>query len=145
MGSTLNRVVILKIAQNLVGVGDRVSQSPQGFWNCTVCDLDYSATHQPLVLDQGDVRLNAGRIAVHHEGDRPRRRDHRYLRVLETEPLAERQSLIPRAYCGVNQILRNIVARNLARVGSVHSDDVEKGFLVARVASERSESLRDQS
>src|SRR6267143_6768 len=145
MGSTLNRVVILKIAQNLVGLGERVSQSPQGFWNCTVCDLDDSAADQPLVLDECDVRLDAGCVAVHHGRDRSRRRDHGYLRVLETEPLAERQSLIPRAYRGVNQILRNIITRNLPGVGSVHSDDVEEGFLVARVASERSESLRDQS
>src|SRR6267143_5607871 len=145
MGSTLNRVVILKIAQNLVGLGERVSQSPQGFWNCTVCDLDYSTADQPLVLDEGDVRLDAGRVAVHHERDRPRRRDDGYLRVLETEPLAQRQSLIPRAYRGVNQILRNIIAHNLPNVGPVHADDVEEGFLVARVASERSQPLRDQS
>src|SRR6267143_4300500 len=111
MGSTLNRVVILKIAQNLVGLGERVSQSPQGFWDCTVCDLDDSTAHQPLVLDKGNVRLDAGGVAVDHERDCPRRRDDRYLRVLETEPLTQRQSFVPRPHRGVKQILRNVVTR----------------------------------
>ena len=143
MWSALNRVVVLKIIQNLICLTCGVSESLQGFWNCAVYDLDDSAAHEPLVLDQGNVWLNARRVAVHHEGDRPRRRDHGYLGVLEAEPLPKRQGLVPGPYCCINQILRNILARNLASVGSMHPDNVEEWFLVARVASEGSQPLGD--
>src|SRR5438477_13022267 len=115
-----------------------------GLWGVDVYDLDDAAAHEPLVLDQVNVWLDPGGVAVHHERDRPRRGDHGYLRVLEAEPLPKRQGLIPGPYRCINEILRNILARNLASVGSMHSDNVEEGLLVARVASEGSQPLGDE-
>src|SRR2546428_2901056 len=124
MGSALNRVILLKITQSLPRLASRVSEFLQAVRDRAVHYLDDSAAHEPRVLDQGNIRLNPGRVAVHHERNRPRRRDHGYLCVLEAEPLTQRESLVPRPYRSINQILRNILARNLARVRSMHSDDV---------------------
>src|SRR5438094_8251743 len=118
MWSALNRVVVLKITQNLIRLTYGVSKFAQSFRDCAVDYLDHPATHEPLVLDQGNIRLDPGRVAVHHESDRPRRRNHRNLGVLEAEPLSQRESLIPGPYCCIDQILRGILVRNLARMGS---------------------------
>src|SRR6266699_1171590 len=53
-------------------------------------------------------------------------------------------NLVPRPYRCINEILRDILSRNLASVGSMHSDNVEEGLLVARVASEGSQPLGDE-
>src|SRR5438046_9882392 len=111
MWSALNRVVVLKIIQNLICLTCGVSESLQGFWNCGVYDLDDSAAHEPLVLDQGNVWLNARRVAVHHEGDRLRRRDHGYLGVVEADPLAKRPGLVPGPYCCLDITLRHTLRR----------------------------------
>src|SRR5256886_1625346 len=144
MWSALNRVVVLKITQNLIRLTYGVSKFAQSFRDCAVDYLDHPAAHEPLVLDQGNIRLDARSVAVHHERDRPRRRNHRNLGVLEAEPLTKRQGLVPGPYRCINEILWNILARNLASVGSMHSDHVEEGLLVARVASEGSQPLGDE-
>ena len=46
-----------------------------------VHDLHQAAADERLVLHERDVRLDAGRVAVHHEADRARWRDHCRLRV----------------------------------------------------------------
>src|SRR2546430_4873795 len=91
MWSALNRVVVLKITQNLIRLTYGVSKFAQSFRDCAVDYLDHPAAHEPLVLDQGNIRLDARSVAVHHERDRPRRRNHRNLGVLEAEPLTKRQ------------------------------------------------------
>src|ERR671928_190485 len=48
-----------------------------------------AAADQALRLDEREVRLDPGRVAVHHEADRPGRREHRGLRVPEAVHLAE--------------------------------------------------------
>src|SRR3712207_7036125 len=50
---------------------------PQGVRDGLVDDLEVAAADEALVLDERDVRLNARRVAVHHEGDRARRRQDR--------------------------------------------------------------------
>src|SRR6266704_3899032 len=144
MWSTLNRVVVLKITQNLIRLTCGVSKFAQSFRDCAVDYLDDPAAHEPRVLDQRNIWLDACSVAVHHERDRPRRRNHGNLGVLEAEPLPKRQGLVPRPYRCINEILRDILSRNLASVGSMHSDNVEEGLLVARVASVGSQPLGDE-
>ena len=62
-----------------------------------VDDLHHAAADQLLVLDQRDVRLDAGGVAVHHEADRAGRREHRGLRVAEAVLLAELDHFVPDA------------------------------------------------
>ena len=47
-----------------------------------VDDLDRAAADELLVLDEREVRLDAGRVAIHHEADRAGGREHRDLAVL---------------------------------------------------------------
>ena len=60
-------------------------------------DLEIAAARQFFELDQGEIRFDAGRIAIHHETDRARRRDHRHLRVAESIGRAQFQRAIPGA------------------------------------------------
>src|SRR5689334_16583823 len=46
-----------------------------------VNDLDRSTTDQLFVLHEREIRLDSGRIAIHHETDRTRRREHCRLRI----------------------------------------------------------------
>ncbi len=44
-----------------------VSQFPEGTGDCLVNNLHRTTANELLELDQGEVRLNAGCVAVHHE------------------------------------------------------------------------------
>ena len=58
-----------------------VTEARQSTRHGVVHDLHTPAADERLVFDQGDVGLDAGRIAVHHEADRPGGRDHGGLRI----------------------------------------------------------------
>src|ERR671922_174762 len=60
-----------------------------------VDDRHLTAADQLLELDEREVRLDAGRVAVHQEGDRPGGGEHRRLRVAVAVLLAERDGLVP--------------------------------------------------
>ena len=62
-----------------------------------VDDRHLAAADELLELDQREVRLDAGRVAVHQEGDRAGRREHRRLGVAVAVLLAELDRLVPRA------------------------------------------------
>src|SRR5207302_1164761 len=57
--------------------------------------LQETAADQLLVLDQRQVRLDAGRVAVHHQPDRPGRRQDGRLRVPVAVALAEGDGVVP--------------------------------------------------
>ena len=61
-----------------------------------VHDRDLAAADELLRLHQGEVRLDARRVAIHHEADRPGRREHRRLRVAVAVHLAEIEDVVPR-------------------------------------------------
>jgi hypothetical protein len=71
VGRVLDRVVLIDVLQDLgdlgLGIADPAKRDRDGL----VDDLEHPAADQLLVLDQGDVGLDAGGIAVHHEADRP--------------------------------------------------------------------------
>ena len=77
-----------------------------------VDELHVAAADQRLVADEADRRLDAGRLGVHHEADRPGRRDHADLGVAvarradAARGLAERDGVVQgrgrgRAHLGV--------------------------------------------
>ena len=67
-----------------------VAQRDQRARHRLVDDLHRAAADQLLELDQRQVRLDAGRVAVHHEADRAGRRQHRRLRVAPAVGRADR-------------------------------------------------------
>src|SRR3989442_13440050 len=85
-------VVVLEVLENLAGLGLGIAELCQRFGNGVVDDLDYAASYEPLVFDQGNVGFDAGGVAVHHERDSSRWRDDGYLGVLESEPFSSRES-----------------------------------------------------
>ena len=84
------------------GVGDHVldrlvvvAERPERARHGLVDDLEIAAAGELLELDQGEVGLDAGGVAVHDEADRAGRGDDRDLRVAKPMHLAERQRRAP--------------------------------------------------
>ena len=73
-----------------------VAQGSQGQRHRLVDDLQHPAAGQLLVLHQGDVRLDARRVAIHHEADRAGGGQHRGLGVAEAVAAAVRPAPRPR-------------------------------------------------
>ena len=82
----------LDLLDLLVGVAERA----QRHRDRAVDDRHLAAADELLELDEREVGLDAGRVAVHEERDRPRRREHRRLRVAVAVDLAELDGLLPR-------------------------------------------------
>ena len=85
------------------GVGDdladlrlAVAERAQGLGHGAVDDLEIAAAGELLELDQGEVGLDAGGVAIHHQADGAGRRDDRDLRVAVAVLLAERERVAPR-------------------------------------------------
>ena len=85
--------VRLDLLDLLVGVADRL----QRHRDRAVDDRHLPAADELLELHEREVGLDAGRVAVHEERDRPGRREHRRLRVAVAVHLAELDGLLPRA------------------------------------------------
>ncbi len=60
-----------------------------------VDDLDHAAADKLLVLDEGEVGLDAGGVAVHHEADGAGGREDGDLRVAEAVLFAEAEGVVP--------------------------------------------------
>ena len=86
---SFDRLALVDVGDDLLDLGRRVAELPQGGGHGVVDDLEVALADELLVLDERDVRLDAGRVAVHHEGDRAGRREERRLRVAVAVPLAE--------------------------------------------------------
>ncbi len=46
-----------------------VAQAAKGVRHAAIDDFQHAAARQQFIFDQGDVRLDAGGVAVHEEGD----------------------------------------------------------------------------
>ncbi len=88
------------VADDGVGLVGGVAQLEQRGRHGVVHDLDHAAAHQLLVLHQRQVGLDAGGVAIHHEADGARGRQHRDLRVAVAELLAVLQGFVPGALAG---------------------------------------------
>ena len=73
----LDRLVLVDPGDDLLRLGTAVAELAQRAGDALVDDLQVAAADEALVLDERDVRLNAGRVAVHHEGDGAGRRQDR--------------------------------------------------------------------
>ena len=74
-----------------------VAEHAQGLRHRAVDDLEVAAAGELLELDQREVGLDAGGVAIHHQADGAGRRDHRDLRVAVAVLLAERERAVPGA------------------------------------------------
>src|SRR5438270_719544 len=114
------------------GVGLRVgvAELEEGGGHGLVDDLDHAAADQLLVLDQGEVGLDAGGVAIHHEADGAGGREHSDLRVAVSELLAVSERFVPALLAGFVNGGWDICLVDVVDAGAMHADDVEEGFAV---------------
>src|SRR5205814_2963119 len=106
-------------------------------------DLQHAAADQLLVLDQGDVRLDAGGVAVHHESDRPGGGDHGRLRVAVAIEVAQLAGFVPGVSCGAQQRQRNMRRVDVVDRASVLVHDAQHRLAVDGEAVEGALPLGD--
>ena len=96
-GRADDRAVLGEVGLDLLdlrlGVAERLQRQRHG----AVDDRHLPAADELLELDEREVGLDAGRVAVHQERDRAGRCEHGRLRVAVAVELAELDRLIPRA------------------------------------------------
>ena len=81
-----------------------IAKRAQSLGHGAVDDLEIAAAGELLELDQREVGLDAGRVAIHHKADRAGRRDDRDLRVAEPMLFAKRERIAPGGARGFAQI-----------------------------------------
>ncbi len=115
----------------------RVAELPEGTRDRVVHDLEVALADQLLVLDEGDVRLDAGRVAIHHEGDRAGRREEGCLRIAVAVLLTERVRLVPQVTGGAEQVCRNTLVGDARCCSAVLLDHAHERRPVPRELDER--------
>ena len=100
----LDRLLLVDVLDDVVDLRRGVAEPLERHRHRLVDDLHHAAADQLLVLDERDVRLDAGGVAVHHEADGAGRRQHGGLRVAVAEVLAELHRIVPRLLGGVVEV-----------------------------------------
>ncbi len=104
-----------------------------------VDDFDHAAADQLLVLDEGEVGLDAGGVAIHHEADGAGGSEHSHLRVTVAVLLAVGEGLVPAIFAGGDEVVElgngeglgaGFRLADLVDLSAVHADDVEEGLAV---------------
>src|SRR5438445_324058 len=96
----------LDLLDLMFGVAERLQRERDG----AVDDGHLPAADELLELDEREVGLDSGRVAVHEERDRPRGSEDGCLRVAITVVLAELDGLVPRAPRGCEKRLVGALA-----------------------------------
>ena len=102
-GRVLERAEADRVADDLLDLGLAVAERAQGVGHRAVDDLEVAAAGQLLELDDGELRLDAGGVAVHDQADGARGRDHRGLGVAVAVRLAELERPVPGALGRLDQ------------------------------------------
>ena len=89
-GAEANRIV-----DDLLDLGGIIAQGAERFRNRLVDDLEVAAAGQLLELDQSEVRLDARRIAIHHQADGAGGGNNRGLRIAVAMGLAQFDRQVP--------------------------------------------------
>ena len=88
-------------------------------------DFDHAAADQPLVFHERKVRLDAGRVAVHHEADGACGREHGNLRVLVAELFAKLERIVPSLLRGAENLRLYVFFLDRPQRIAVHANHVE--------------------
>ena len=134
----LDRLVLVHVGDDLLHLVGAVAELAQGRRDRLVDDLEEALADQLLVLDERDVGLDAGRVAIHHERDRAGGREHGDLGVAVAVRLAELERLVVDGPGGVDHVLGDGLVRR-DRVGrvAVLADDPQERLAVLGVLDER--------
>src|SRR5260370_7595080 len=110
-------------------------------WYRVVHDPDDATTDQPLVLDEREVGLDACRVAIHHETDGARWRQHGNLRVLVSVLFALRQRTIPSSLRRVEERRVNVFSRDPLQSIAMHSTYPSHPTTILDITCQRAQSL----
>ena len=120
-----DRHVLVDVGHDVLGLLGAVAQLGQGAGHRLVDDRHRAAADQLLRLDQSEVGLDAGGVAVHQQADGPGRRQHRGLRVAHAVGLGQVDRLVPGLLRRREQLGRHDVLVDAGRLGLVHAQHVE--------------------
>ena len=94
-GAVPKRAVADRMGHDLDDLTRGIAKRLQRGGHRLVDDLEIAAARQLLELDQREIGLDPGRVAIHHQTDRAGGRDHGRLRVAVAMRLAQGQRLVP--------------------------------------------------
>ena len=103
-GRADDRRVLVDVRDDRLDLRLVVAERAQRHRDRLVDDRHLAAADELLELHEREVGLDAGRVAVHQERDRARRREHRRLRVAVAVLLADLDGLLPGAARGLEQL-----------------------------------------
>ena len=92
---TVERAAANGVADDLVDLGLAVAQRLERLRDHAVDDLEVAAAGELLELDQREIGLDPGGVAVHDEADRAGGRYHRHLGIAHAVPLGGGGRLVP--------------------------------------------------
>ena len=95
-GRAFQRAAADRVGDDRLDLGRRVAERRERLRHRPVDDLEVAAAGELLEFHQREVRLDAGRVAIHDEADRAGRRDDGRLGVAIAVLLAERDRALPR-------------------------------------------------
>src|SRR6266496_917113 len=141
----LHGVVLGDVLEDRLDVLLGVTQPAQRPRHGLVDDRHGPATDQLLRLDQGEVRLDPGGVAVHEQAYGPGRGDHRSLGVSEAVLLTEPERLVPGGPGRFEQARLDQAGVDVVDRPAVPADDPQHRLPVLAVAGERPHDLGDAS
>ncbi len=129
-------LVLVDVGDDVGDGGLVVAQVAQGPGHGLVDDGHGAPADQLLGLDQAQVGLDAGGVAVHHQADGAGGGQHRGLRVADPELLGQLAGLVPGLLGRAQQLGRDQLLVDVGRRGAVHVEDPEHVLGVLGVAGE---------
>ena len=131
-----DRLVLVDVGDDLVDLVGRVAQPGERPGHRLVDDRHRAAADQLLGLDQAEVGLDAGGVAVHEQADGPGRGQHAGLRVAHAVLLAELDGQVPGLLGGRQQVGRHQLLVDVGHRVAVHPQHVGHRLDVLVVAGE---------
>ncbi|MBV6489794.1 MAG: hypothetical protein CNCCGFBP_00168 [Fimbriimonadaceae bacterium] len=109
MGSAAQRLVSDAISNDILDLLLAVTEPSQRGRDGLVDDLEVAPSRQLLELDEREIGLDAGGVAIHQEPDGSRRSEHGHLGVAEPVSIAQRGSAVPRLTGCLEHVRRALV------------------------------------
>ena len=138
MGRTLDGLVLVDVGDDGIDFILGVSQAGKRHRHGVVHNLHEPTADQLLILDQRDVRLDAGRIAVHHEADGAGGREDGGLRVSIAELFAQVDRVAPGLASRREHVCLDMVRVDPLQRLTMLPHDAQERFSIGREAGKRS-------
>ena len=118
------------VADDGVGLLVVVAELEQRRGHSVVDDLDHAPADELLVLDQGEIGLDSGSVAVHHEADGAGGGQDCDLGIAVAVFFAVGEGFVPALFAGFVDAGGDVCFVDAIHARAVHADYVEEGFAV---------------